>query len=194
MNLDLASEIEAWFEALPDNGEFVPPWHGYPYFVVGPTTHRRVYYTTKPSCLSRRPDEPQSLAFIGQGIFPHRSDLDWIERLVGDRELVFLGDCDPPALLIYAWLRSQRPIRFCGVSDDLISRMQVKNREHILISLTAEETAALPFVSRILPDLKSLIGPNCYGMLQDGYKIEVEGVVNFGTVEFRNALASDELG
>src|SRR5688500_5768992 len=118
--------IEQFFTEAA-GGEFGANAREYPYRVIGPKeSDERVLFSTKCGCFIEGLDEFCSLQGVGlifrYGLL-HRDDLPWISRIVGERELLFLGDLDPTDLLFFAWLRanlSPKKIAHFGVNDALL--------------------------------------------------------------------------
>ena len=80
-------------------------------------------YTTKPPCVLHALEQGADVASIqvvGRPGLPNEDDARWLQALAADREILFLGDSDPADLLIFAWLRSQLPMKHVGVSDSLV--------------------------------------------------------------------------
>ncbi len=183
MKVNLTRTIEAWFEQHSD-GEFGCEEPGPAYWVQTPASARaRVIFTTKPSTIGRAiaaSENNQMLGLIGRYGLPNGRDLGWIRALIGARKLLFLGDLDPPDLMIFAWLRSRfRParVRFLGISDDLLKRIGARPTERNTIALTPTELAAWQMLPSVMPDLQKLIGPSCVTLLASGRKLELEATL-----------------
>ena len=156
-----------------------------PYTVISPTEiSGPIVYTTKnrPFHTAICEDEQSSqLGLIGRYGLPSRTDLPFIQSFAARHELSFLGDLDPPDLLIFAWLRIQlrpQPIRYLGISDWYVERLRVVLRQSSQISLSESEQGALALFAAVLPDCRSLVGDDCWALLQSGRKIELEAIVS----------------
>ncbi len=182
MESDPTRLIEDWF-ASHDDGEFVAATRARPYSVVGPTTDGRpIVFTTKPSTVlpALYPDEEaDGPGVIGRYGLPSRTDLGWIAALIGSRELLFLGDMDPVDLVVFAWLRSSlspRQVTFAGVNDALLEAAGLSETPAVAMPLAPSEQQSLALLRKVLPDLGHTVGPNCARLLEQGHKIELEGV------------------
>lgn len=177
--------IRKWFVDL-DDGEFVQP-RGYPYVVVppSPTSEVFLYTTKKDGILSKfwQCPEVNSFGFIGRYGLPEDEDVAWLRTASGGRKFLFVGDADPPDLLIFSWLRSRIDISFRGLNDTLLQKCGVTLRDCITIRLSPSEAAAVPLVLKDLPDVEDLLGPNCAALFKSGRKIEVEALISFAEVE-----------
>jgi hypothetical protein len=120
---------------------------------------------------------------IGRYGLPEVGDLEWIRSLTTGRDHIFLGDCDPPDLLIFAWLRCHlHGLRYVGVGELLLHKLAIPNLTSIEITLSDSEVRSLPLLRRACPDLTAIVGPKCAAMLDRGRKIEIEGAFQFATV------------
>jgi hypothetical protein len=108
-----ADEIEAWFRAHED-GEFcLSP--SSPLSVAADA--RTIVYTTKHQCLPRIKDLSRlqaPMAVVGRYGLPVQVDLSLMRR--SSQVPIFVGDCDPPDILVFAWLREQFPIVWHGAT------------------------------------------------------------------------------
>ena len=182
MDNDATRLIEAWF-AENEDGEYVSGTRARPFSVVGPTTDgAAIVFTTKPGvvvaalCPGAEADGP---GVIGRCGLLSRTDLDWIGGMIGTRELLFLGDMDPADLMVFAWLRSSlgpRRVTFAGVNDALLEAAGLSATTALGIPLVPSEQRSLTVLRRVLPEIASTVGPNCARMLEQGRKIELEGV------------------
>ncbi|MBX9789041.1 MAG: hypothetical protein K2Y37_09020 [Pirellulales bacterium] len=184
MSRSIATKIEQWFQHADGDDDFVCAEPRAPYAVLTPGGARaRVIFTTKPSTLGyalAASDNNQHIGLIGRYGLPSGRDLGWISALIGARKLLFLGDLDPPDLMIFAWLRSRlRPakVRFLGISDELLKRIEARPTERNTIVLTPTELAAREVLPSVLPDLQQLIGPTCVTLLASGRKLELEATL-----------------
>lgn len=174
-----AQAISKWFREH-DDGEFVRLPATHPYSVTAPSLpSQRILYTTKPHCVLSALEQSGAglpISIIGRAGLPGESDAEWLQSLVADRVLLFLGDCDPADLLIFVWLRSQVPLTHLGVSDRLIQRLGVSTEGLATIPLTDEEREAFSLLRDLCPDYRDLIGARCAALLTHGHKLELEAV------------------
>jgi hypothetical protein len=185
MSGDVATLIEQFFADQLDDGDFSIASHGAQFSFVGPRSDRgRIIYTTKRHAVQsalNHDDAPCDVGMIGRYGLPNRSDVSWLRRMLGDSELQFLGDMDPPDLLIFAWLRAALGpdvIIHFGVNDSLCERLKVVIPDSFTIPLSPSERAALPLLEKVFPDFADTVGPVCAKRLHDGYKVETEAVVS----------------
>lgn len=168
---DLAAQIESWFRRH-DDGEFA---------TLTPDRFARqgevenagtIVYTTKLACAFRMQSlaSGSAIAIAGGYGLP---DAAILETLPKHGKWLFVGDADPPDLLIFAWLRTHRPIQWRGVCDAMLPI----NYSDITISLSPSERVAVPLLDAFCPDYRDLIGPHCSALLASGLKIELEGVL-----------------
>ncbi len=177
--------IERWF-AKHDDGEFGPGrrvrrW--FPYSVVGPTTDGApIVFTTKPSVVLAAMDQDEVAdgpGVIGRYGLPSRTDLAWMGGIIGARALLFLGDMDPVDLMVFALLRtslSARQVTFVGVNDALLEAAGLSATTTVSIPLAPSEQQSLTLLGNVLPDLCDTVGRDCARLLEQGRKIELEGV------------------
>jgi hypothetical protein len=183
-----------------EGGEFVQHGDEAPYADVpangqmGP-----LVYCTKRSVLpeaSRR--EPAFVPFdaLTKAGLPSESErATLVQRLLAERQVFFLGDLDPPDLLIYAWLRGAAPdanIAYLGIDDRTLQEAGLLQDDRVLESatqsLSPEEREALPLTAPFLPaPLEELVGPSSARVLQSGRKIELEALL------LRDALLQSKL-
>ena len=177
--------IRKWFADFED-GEFVQH-SGYPYVLVPPSpSSPNFLYTTKPDGILSKValcPEYSSFGVIGRYGLPDDDDVIWLNTAAGGRQILFVGDADPPDLLIFSWLRSRMNISFRGVNDTLLKQCGVDLSQHITIRHSPTEAAAVPLVIQYLPDFEKLLGSDCAALFKSGRKIEVEALINFATVE-----------
>jgi hypothetical protein len=191
---DAASEIESWF-TTHDDGEFVrlPVTHAYS-ITVPPQGTRHLLYTTKPAsvlCALESGGNRPAVQVVGRCGLPNADDVIWLRGIAADRQLLFLGDADPVDLLIFAWLRSQIPVSYAGISDSLIQTLGSNITDDFAIALSDSERAALPLLVEVFPDYPTAIGSLCAARLNQGQKNEIEAVLNFapGHTTLAEALA-----
>lgn len=188
--------IRDWF-ATHEDGDFLISPRSHPFSVVPPIrTTEAVIYCTKQHCVSRLIHDigrPPFFAAVLRGGLPSDVDVDWLASIVGSRRLLFLGDTDPPDLLIFAWLRERIDIRYLGISDQLLTRCAVPRSDNLLIPLSDTESAAMPLVSQLFADSQSQLGNWCSNLLASRRKIELEALFNFATctpIEMESALVA----
>ena len=184
MGSNLREKIERWFKSHED-GEFCSPETRLPYSVIGPSqSPGTIVYTTKPSSVAlgvceggRRP----ILGMVGRYGLPSEQDAGWLRDLANVHRLVFLGDLDPPDLLIYAWMIDfLRPnsMTYLGISDQYISALSVNLPKTYVMTCTTAEHESLPLLKDVFPEFESIIGSQSAQLLADGKKIEIEAVVS----------------
>lgn len=185
MSDDVATLIEQFFADQHDDGDFSIASHGASFSFVAPRGDGgRIIYTTKRHAVQSaftEDDAPCDVGMIGRYGLPNRSDVPWLRRMLGDLELHFLGDMDPPDLMIFAWLRAAlhpSVIVHFGVNDSLCERLRLTIPDNFTIPLSPSEQAALPLLAKLFPDFADTVGPVCAKRLHDGYKVEVEAIVS----------------
>lgn len=185
--------IESWF-AKHDDGEFVRHVRTVPYLVIGSTaSDSPVLFTTKPAAVLGAiggAQIPSELAVVGGCGLPTAADIRWIARFIRTNVL-FLGDLDPPDLLIFAWLREQlrrKQPKFVGISDPFLHALGVQLSRSPTIPFTPSERESVPLLDSVLPDLPRLVGSACARCLRDGLKLEMEGVLGAVTKPGRSIL------
>lgn len=179
-----ANAIEEWFANHDGDGEFSAAERSNPYMVIGPRSDTAsIVITTKPTVL-RAAAELQSgtsrLSIIGRYGLPDEDDLRWIRRIAATRKLLFLGDMDPPDLLVFAWLReSLRPksIKYAGAGDRLLNLLGISQPDRLAMPLATSEKNSLELLRRTLADLDEIVGPQSSRLLHHGYKIELEAIM-----------------
>ncbi len=178
-----ANRVERWFADHAGDGEFelatnlleLPS-------VPSSGTRLRTVYTTKPAVLrdSHFADSAElpSPIVLGQYGLPDKTKICQLDEWLGADSLEFLGDLDPPDLLIFTWLRdhlgSQR-CRYAGLSDRLWEDIH-GDPTQFKIALSAAERAAWPLVRELLPDSQRLLGSGCWALLESGFKVELESL------------------
>lgn len=174
--------IREWF-ATHEDGDFTVA-RNEPFLVVEPKLATdKVIFCTKRHGLSRLTQNLGELDFPIAAIMryglPTENDLNELTSIVGTRRLLFLGDADPPDLLIFVWLRERIEIQYLGISDDLLMRCDVPKENHLTIPLSKCESDAMPLVTRVFENWQSHLGIWCSTLLQSGQKIELEAIFSF---------------
>jgi hypothetical protein len=173
--------IEGWFTSHND-GEFAlcpPDLHA----LTKDGDHRRartMIYTTKRHCLPRIKrivECPQPVATIGIYGLPVLADMNSLTGSSKQYVRLFIGDADPPDLLVFAWLREQVPVTWYAVNDDFLVRHRSRDDDTIGIPLSRSEVAALPHLASWCPDYRHLLGEYCSSLLDMHFKVEVEGAL-----------------
>ena len=123
------------------------------------TDARTIVYTTKYQCLPRMKDlsrlqEP--IAIIGRYGLPVNDDLSLVRGT--SQAPIFMGDCDPPDILVFGWLREHLPIDWHGVNDDFLVRHGIRNYEWIRIPLSDSERKRFRISPNSVPTTESLWG------------------------------------
>ena len=172
--------IETWFRAHED-GEFgiLPPDHASA--LRGERrAARTIIYTTKPHCLSRiisLSGFPQPIAMIGRYGLPATTDLAFFDDLAERASCVFVGDADPPDILVFAWLKEHIPIAWSGVNDEWLLPRDKCDLAAISIPMSNAEKSTVPELSSFCPGFRDMLGECCSSLLDSGFKIEVEGAI-----------------
>jgi hypothetical protein len=166
-----------------DDGEITTQDRTYPFNVVPPLANSKsVLYTTKFHSLRRFSESLETgppCGVLARYGMPEIEHISWISAFVNDRTLLFLGDCDPFDLIVFSALASVFEIEYLGVSDRLLKLMDVDIDHHLTIPLESGEAAALELILEKSDRMQTLVGPNCYAMLKEGRKMEIEAVVSF---------------
>lgn len=176
--------IHDWFLRHPTDLDFITVGHAAPYSVIGPWTDASlVLYTTKPNAILhdiKNQDWTSRFALIGRCGLPNAEDLDWINAIRKSRQLVFLGDLDPPDLMIYQWLKSLSggSVLFLGVSDFLIDALGTPYSDSFLMALSDKELESFELLADVYPDFRETVGPQCAAILDRQRKLEVEAIVS----------------
>lgn len=172
--------IESWFRANEDSQ-----------FCEYPSDHRSVQtghhsdartiiYTTKNHCLPRIRGltklEPP-IATVGRYGLPSSHDLPLIQGSSPSIDRIFVGDADPPDILVFSWLREYVPIRWHGVNDEFLVRHGNRDYGGIRIPLSDAERETVRKLPQFCPDFRELLGEYCSSLLDDGFKIELEGAI-----------------
>jgi hypothetical protein len=184
---DRLYEIEAWFLAHED-GEFAVARSDYSSVRIGDAaTARTIVYTTKHQCLPRIRNLSQLLepiATLGRYGLPAADDLRFVCGSSPTR--IFIGDCDPPDILVFAWLREHLPIVWHGVNDDFLEGHGTRSMDWIRIPLSVAERKTVSILPQLCPDFRELLGEYCSSVIDDGFKIELEGAISDRNVEAEN--------
>lgn len=171
--------IEAWFRANED-GEFCeyPPSHK-SYLTGDHSNARTIIYTTKSHCIPqiRGLTLESPVAIIGRNGLPFTADLALLHHNTISINRLFIGDADPVDLLAFSWLREHLPIHWYGVNDDFLIQHGNRTFEGIHIALSDSEREAVQTLPQLCPDFRELLGQYCSSLLDDGFKIELEGAI-----------------
>ncbi|MCA9101828.1 MAG: hypothetical protein KDA63_11785 [Planctomycetales bacterium] len=119
-------------------------------------------------------------ALAGNMGLPGNEDLAALREFAAGRHVCFLGDCDPPDLLVFAWLRSQLGMIYVGLCDRMLADSGVVLDETCVIALSAAERQARHLMHRAVPDLRELVGDKCAALLDGGAKVELEAMNRSG--------------
>ncbi len=184
MNNTIAAEIERWFRDHPD-GEFVRSPQDAPMVLDDSASNSRfVVYTTKHTISQQFVDRgfprDKRPGLIGRYGLPSEKEISRLPVIVGDRQLCFLGDFDPPDLLVFAWLRSHMDVSHIGVNDVFLETLDFPIDERWLIQLSDSERQSSDLIDRLIPDFRDLVGANCAALVDRGYKLELEAVASLG--------------
>jgi hypothetical protein len=156
----------------------------WPFSIVWPNdAATKVIYSTKPRVVIAGFGAAfaSGVPIIGRYGLPRNDDVIWICRLIGGREVLFVGDLDPIDLLTYSWMKDRFPdvaLHYKGVSDGFLAELDVVLPDSYTIQLSKAESDALPAVETAIGDLSAAVGPNCAAMLRQARKIELEAVVS----------------
>jgi len=176
---EIATAIEIWFQNHED-GEFAVLPSEHSSTVVGDrSASATVVYTTKPRCLIPNLDVfrfPRGATIVGRYGLPLPADLVLLSRQMHGNHHSFVGDADPPDIMIFAWLRAHVAIEWRGVCDELLNHTRIEDRSPIEIPMSEAETESLGVLAQLCPDFRQLIGSECSAALDRGFKIELEGL------------------
>lgn len=145
-----------------------------------------VIYTTKHLCLSRISgiaEFQQPVVTIARYGLPINDDLPFLHGSSPSVDRVFIGDADPPDILVFSWLREHLPIVWHGVNDEFLIRHGNRGDEGIRIRMSDAERETIPNLLCFCPDFRELLGEYCSSLLDGGFKIEVEGAIIDRSVE-----------
>jgi hypothetical protein len=183
--IHVVRRIEEYFAAHED-GQFSRPSRELAFTVMGPASRAaKVLYTTKVHATDPLFGEDLLLGYgwIARYGLPDASDAAWLRQFTGGRTLLFLGDLDPPDLLVFTWLRYKLrgiKLRHVGVNDHLLAACELTPTSRCTIECCESELGALPLLDHVWPDWRATVGPTCAALLASGRKLEVEAVVSFG--------------
>jgi hypothetical protein len=171
-------QIESWFR-MHDDGDFSVLPSDHPSSQIGNFANARtIIYTTKRHCVARIKGLSQfgePIATIGRYGLPIRGDLPLLRGSV--QSPIFIGDCDPPDLMIFSWLREHLPIVWHGVNDQFLDIHGNRDFAWIRIKMSESESEATRLLQDLCPDYRQLLGHYCSSLLDAGFKIEVEGAI-----------------
>lgn len=177
--------IEDWFGGQYQDADFIRCPHNYPFDIIGPKPEGdRVVYCTKKSIAYRALQETESdltAGLIARCGLPHREEATWLREFIGERKLIFVGDLDPVDIMVFAWLRQRlEPITTVhhGINDSFVAALDVVIPNTYRIQLKPTEAAAVAELGELIPDVRDVLGPECFRILNEGYKIELEAVVS----------------
>lgn len=176
-------EVAGWFRAHADDGEFVSPGDDVPWLLVPPEPRGdRWLYCTKPQwmqrCLSGAPPFDR-LGIVARHGLPSPRGLAGLSRLAGRGRLLFVGDLDPPDLMIFAFLRDmlrEADVRHLGIGARFAESFGLAWGSAPWMPLSPSERAALDVLRAALPDLPEVVGPEATRQLAAGCKLELDGV------------------
>jgi hypothetical protein len=187
MHNDPLIQIEAWFTEHDGDGEFRRPLRDAAYSVIWPlASTSMVLVTTRVGIAAaaiEASDDSSSFGMIGRYGLPMASDIAWFREMAVPRQLLFLGDLDPPDLMIFAWLRESlfpTPIRYLGIGDELLRSLSLTVTSNFLIPCTQSERDVTARLDNMFPDWREITGPRCAALLTNGNKIEIEAVACAG--------------
>ena len=178
--------IEAFFDACGEDGEFARPPIDCPYSIVFPgadDSTGRVIYSTKPATvLAAMPETglPGDCAVVARYGLPSERDGEFLASFTNGGHVSFLGDLDPPDLLIFAWLQevlAPAPIEHLGVSDAIWRELGSPLPERFALPLTESERSAVALLEEVLPQLANIAGQSSAALLRFGRKIELESAL-----------------
>ncbi|MFO0912713.1 MAG: hypothetical protein U0795_07135 [Pirellulales bacterium] len=171
-------QIEAWFLAHQD-GEFAVTSSVSSSIRTGDASiARTIVYTTKHQCLPRLralPELPGPIATLSRYGLPVVDDLPFVRGATPDR--IFFGDCDPPDLLAFAWLREHFPIVWRGVNDGFLQQRGHRSAGRFCLQLSDSELQSVSILPQLCPDYRTLLGEYCSSVIDQGFKIELEGAL-----------------
>ena len=155
-------------------------------FQGGPKPRRLFYFTQPGWCVEWLNDRqfPQRWHVLSRYSDPTESFLETVRRYVAWQRLplLFVGDLNPHNLFVFALLRYGNtgfkprrqdaiPVRYLGVDDrwlQLCTDQLKRGRELITRELTEDNQETLRVVKDVLPDLRELVGPRCFELLDTG--------------------------
>lgn len=173
------ASIEDWFRAN-DDGEFCEYSADHKSSLTGDHSNARtIIYTTKSHCIPyiRGLTLDSPVAMIGRYGLPFSEDLALLYPNTKSINRVFIGDADPPDILVFSWLREHVPILWYGVNDDFLIRQDNRTFDGIHIALSDRERETVQKLPQLCPDFRELLGQYCSSLLEAGFKIELEGAI-----------------
>ena len=174
------SDLASWFDA--GDGEFCRmAAGGWTVAVAVPQDAAFLLYSTKPqsilNLLGNRADALPCGLIGGYGL-PGDSDWQAIANIASGRPIRLVGDADPVDLLIFAELRKRIVASYLGLSDQMLARCEAELKDAVLIPLSQNESAAISQFDSLIPDWRTLVGPEIAALLAQGRKLELEGIVS----------------
>lgn len=177
LNFRLA-RIEEWFYRGEDSDFTVLPSTVPSQLLGNFELANTIIYTTKQHCLSRIPgisESPNPIASVGRYGLPVLVDLPLFRGNSVTR--LFIGDADPVDLLVFSWLREHVPFVWYGINDLFLEKHGTQDISQIHLRLSESEGLVRPHLQAICPDYRELLGPYCSSLIDNGYKIELEGAI-----------------
>lgn len=161
--MDLVSPIDDWFTRHLDDGE-VGRWPK-PHPLLGSVcAGGTVFLTTKPSvgaALLEKLGHPPSMAIMGTPGLPGQDQVAWLSTELERSSVAFLGDLDPPDLLIFAFLKRSLGVElnYAGISDRMLIATKLHSRTStFVISQSAAELSSQSLLREAIPSLRSMVG------------------------------------
>jgi hypothetical protein len=114
---------------------------------------------------------------IGRYGLPFSGDLPLLYPNATSINRIVIGDADPLDILIYSWLREHLPIPWYGFNDGFLIRHDNRTLDGIQIALSDSERETAEKLSQFCPDFRELLGHYCSTLLDDGFKIDLEGAI-----------------
>jgi len=166
--------------------EYPPQVESLKVFQGGPKPRRLFYFTQFGWCVEwlNYRQFPQRWHVLSRLGAPTESFLETVRRYVAWHRLplLFVGDLDPGNLFAFAVLRfgntefkSRRrdaiPVRYLGIDDRWaqLCEHQLKRGEAVItMQQKKHEEELLRVVKEVLPDLRDLVGPRCFELLNMG--------------------------
>lgn len=170
--------IEEWFKRSDDSDFAVLPTSIASQLEGNFELAQTIIYTTKQHCLSRIlgiSELPNPIASVGRYGLPAFADLRLFRR--NSVTLLFIGDADPVDLLVFSWLREHVPFAWYGINDLFLEKHGTRDTSLIHLQLSESERLVRPHLDAICPNYRELLGPYCSALLDNGYKIELEGAI-----------------
>lgn len=185
MNREITNLIDHWFSGDFEDGDFIRADRCACYFVLAPLASSKVvYYFPKSSiafAAAQKVEGPIDFGIISHSGLPNEVDVDWLVTAIGNRQLLFIGDLDPADIMIFAWLRdrlSSLRVTHLGINDLFLERVKVVVPRRYQIRMRSSEVTACVAITQTIPDLAQMLGPNCFQVLANGYKIEIEAIIS----------------